>query len=461
MPGVRELATPHHTRRFAHDVVVADRTVLRVTADVGHIRVSLVMPGIDRSVEITASPGSAVHALNEAAERAGVPLSQVHAQALGCVDDAAREAGAWLGATTNDSLLARLGGGAFAMLGAAYEWGAQPVSNVPSWALDALRATDPRSAARSLFGDQATRPVGVAFARSLVRVDAAPVDFSRIGLALMGASVLQPDHLAEVLVAPGAPWPTNALPTPSLLVDAQRVVRLWGPAHTRDYLLQGALDDQGRRAFIDCLTFAGDLGPHAPIRLPGSLVDLVDVYRTHVRTNVYAPVTRLPRIDQRLRDCTDVQDPTESRVRGAQTPPRDVHVAPGHRLEAPNYGMRHAPRVGADVTVTPNSVIPHPAWLRHIDGTTFLRYTFVLPRTCRDLTRWSRVMHNCLDSFGRAAMAGESHLVGVMWQGSLRYVIEINRDRRIRQFSGRSNRVPDVREHDAIVAQLRTREVLV
>ncbi len=461
MPGVRELATPHQMQGFVGDVVVAGRPVVQISAGEGHIRVHLVMPGIERLVAITASPGSTVHALDEAAARANVPVSQVHASARRVVREAANKAGAWISGSADAPLLVQLGGGAYGLLGAAYERGAAPVANVPSWLMNALRAPDLRGGAQQLFGERATRPVVVAFAQSLVRAQSEPIDFSRIGLALMGSSILEPDHIAEVLVAPGSPWPADKLPTPTLLAETRRVVRLWGATHTRDYLLQGALSGEGRRALIDCLTFAADLGPHAPIRLPGSLTELVDVYRTHVRANPYAPVTRLPRIDTRMRGCADALGPTASRGHETPAPPRDVHVAPGQRLEAPNYGLRYAPRVGTDVSANANSVIPHPAWLRVLDGSSTHGFTFVLPRTCGDLTRWSRVMHNCLGNFDRAAMAGESHLIGVLVRGNLHYVIEVNRHRRIRQFSGQLNRTPDGREHDVIVAHLRDLQVLV
>jgi hypothetical protein len=66
--------------------------------------------------------------------------------------------------------------------------------------------------------------------------------------------------------------------------------------------------------------------------------------------------------------------------------------------------------------------------------------TFVVPRTAGDLERWSRLLRNCLDSYGPAAAAGASTIIGVERSGELRYALELTRSGIVRQFVGPANR---------------------
>ncbi|MBS1849251.1 MAG: PcfJ domain-containing protein, partial [Actinobacteria bacterium] len=110
--------------------------------------------------------------------------------------------------------------------------------------------------------------------------------------------------------------------------------------------------------------------------------------------------------------------------------------------------------------LTDATAIPHPPSLRSIDGTTCGTFTLVLPRTCGDLIRWSRLLRNCLDTYTAAAVGGASHLIGVECDGSLRYVIEVTPQRGIRQFTGHANRPPTRADHDALVDHLRAHAVV-
>lgn len=422
-------------RRATPGVEVAGREVVRLHATTHRVHTLLVVPGIDRSIDITSTPAAAVCALEDAAARADVPTSRVHADAIAALTSAATSADAWMPSAATP-LLGAFGGAGFPLLGTAYDAGAAPIGSIPPWAVPVLVERDPRSAARVAFGARATRPVIAALARSLIRVAGDPVDLSRLALGLAGSEVLEPDHLVAVLTAPGSPWPPSALPTCDALQRLREATRHWGADRTRGYLLRAALDDDGRMLVTQCAAHAVDLGPHAPRNLPTGLGELRDLYRLQVRT---APVPR----------------PV------ADTPGRNVarRDAPDHT--AVRYRALRAPDAGRPVTVTGHTPLPVPRWLAVLEGTsTSGALGFVLPHRAADLDRWARTMSNCLDSYGQAAATGRSHLVGITRSGELRYVLELSPTRRIRQFWGRANTPVPRADHDRVLGHLRSHRVL-
>jgi hypothetical protein len=418
-------------------IVVDGRAVLRLEPEPGRVRVHLVVPGIGRSVEVTGAPTTALHALDDAAARHGCNPSRVHAEARRALRHAVEVSGAWSPGASAD-LTSWFGGAAYPLLAAAYAAGAGPIATVPRWADAILAEPGPRPAARLAFDHRATRPVVAALAHSLIRIPDAPVDLSRLALALGARDMLVPDRLAALLTADGPAWPTSSLPTPRRLAQVRSVTRFWGAERTFGYLRQAAADAAGRRIFSDCVDHALDLQSHAPIRLPATLEELRAVYRLHVRTT--------------------------GRAGEPPRPPRPVAATAGARPVDPagpvDYGMFYAPRVECRTPITDATPIAHPRWLGRVDRTTTNGFSFVLPHTCGDLLRWAAAMTNCLDSFRPAAVEGVSHLVGVTTGGRLRYVLEIDPDRHIRQFSGRANRPVDRVDHDTIVDHLRSRGAL-
>lgn len=416
-------------------VTVEGQDILSLTAGEGRVRVHLVMPGIGRSVDVTGAPATAVHALDDAAARGGTNPSRVHADARRALAVAADLARAWQPGDDAD-LLTRFGGASYPLLAAAFVAGAGPIHSVPRWADAILAAPGPRAAARIAFGRRATRTVVAALAGSLVRLGTAPVDSSRLALALIGREVLEPDHLAALLVADGPAWTDVSLPTPRQLGRARAVTQRWGPERTLGYLRQAAATEAASQLFFECVDHATDLQSHAPTRLPAGLEDLRALYRVQVRT---AP-------DEPRRSPRPVRAPAHAPVAG--------------RSDRVDHGPLLAPRVRSHTSFIDTTPIRQPAWLNGVDGSSTGAFTMVLPRTCGDLVRWSRAMANCIDTFRAAAVEGASHLVGITVQGRLRYVLEIDPDRRIRQFSGHANRPVDHADHDEIIAYLRALQAL-
>lgn len=87
-------------------------------------------------------------------------------------------------------------------------------------------------------------------------------------------------------------------------------------------------------------------------------------------------------------------------------------------------------------------IVYPPAWTA-AEGVTVADHTVALPRDVDDLRHWGTVMGNCLGSFGAAAEAGASRILGLVRTRELRYVVEITRGGTIRQIEARGNRQPD------------------
>lgn len=446
-------------RRHTFDVHVDGRRVLAFTPRDRRVRVGLVVQSIDREVDISVSPGVAVHALRHAARETSATTEQAEAAARRALTGAADTARAWPG-RADCSLSACLGGAAFPVLAAAYDQGAGSLDEMPRWAAPILAGHSARDAAVAAFGSDVTRPVIAAFASSLTRDPGAPVDLTRLVLALIGRFILQPDQLAAVLRLDGAAWAPDVLPPRQAVTDGQAATQRWGTRRTTRYLEQAITVDGGRTLLLDSIRFATDLGAHAPRRLPSNLEDLHLLYRSRMVSDAASGRDRHPtshtgrRAQRRAPRRPDPLPPARwdlEFVPPAPAPAEVEHVAYPLLLPPP------APRASS---VTASTTVPTPRWLGGAHDVTFGRFRVVLPRTCGDLDRWASLLRNCLDTYAPAAAAGRSHLIGIERSGNLAYVVEVTPTRSIRQFSGQGNRAPTRTDHDDVVSFLRSRHII-
>ncbi len=85
-----------------------------------------------------------------------------------------------------------------------------------------------------------------------------------------------------------------------------------------------------------------------------------------------------------------------------------------------------------------------PAGLpRAVDGLAVDGYTLRVPRTARDLQAWGDRLGNCLATYTSAVVDGRSTIVGVFRDQRIVACVEIDPERRVRQFLGRANTQPD------------------
>jgi PcfJ-like protein len=95
--------------------------------------------------------------------------------------------------------------------------------------------------------------------------------------------------------------------------------------------------------------------------------------------------------------------------------------------------------------------------LGKLDGTAVNGLVFVVPRTARMLIEWGNALNICIGSYADKAMKRHCYLLGVMAEAELKYAIEIDRQGRIVQFSGRRNSRPAAQDRAAVEAFLRPR----
>ena len=95
--------------------------------------------------------------------------------------------------------------------------------------------------------------------------------------------------------------------------------------------------------------------------------------------------------------------------------------------------------------------------LGKLDGTAVNGLVFVVPRTAHMLLEWGNALNTCIGSYADKAIKRHCYLLGVMAERELKYAIEIDRQGRIVQFSGRRNSRPAAQDRAAVEAFLRPR----
>ncbi len=441
----RLASAPANRRDEALDIAVAGRPVVALLPADRRVRVGLVMPVVDRVVDVSVQPTSATIALEEAARRAQTPMTSVERAARRMLVDAAARSDAW--APTAEMCLVRaFGGVAFPLLAAAYGQGGAPLREVPRWAEPVLAATTIGEGAVVAFGAAATRPVRRTLVAAIRPLPTGEIDLTALGLALMARDVLEPDQLARLLCAERVPQPNSQLPDRSTMRAARLVLVGWGPARTERVLTEAAGRADGSAVLLEIIQYARQLGDHGPAQpLPNRLDELHDVHRALMRT---ATATATATAATATATATATARPT---LPGHAPPPAPRRRRTPHRVLTPPVASR---------AVGPHTPIPTPHAVRALDGRRAGDLAFVVPRTVGDLERWGRLLSNCLADFASATVTGRSVLVGVLRASRLVYVIELTPTGSIRQFCGRANRRPTERDHRTVVEAMAAAGVL-
>lgn len=505
-------------RTAPFDVQVEGASVLRFLPAEGRVRLGLVMPSIDRVVDVSVAPSTAVARLDDAARRAGVAPQAAHRAARRSLEGAAERAGAWR-PPGGVGLLTAMGGVAFPLLGAAYERGAKALDEVPRWAAAALAAPTARAAAEVAFGAGATRPLVAALASAVVTtVDAAPgpIGLWPLGLAMIGAGALDPDRLARVLrEAAASPPPTEVLSVDEVCTG-RIVMAALGPDPAMSVLLEATRPPAGRTQLCDLLALWPVVGHRLPLRRPSRLPALLDLCRSvaasdrhpsahrpvgtpNARSQVHGrpppdaseewpggaggPTTATP--SPRAAAARARRDASRGTAGGAATAPR-----PNRRSEsgtgsitpvaAPLTGFRvddrrpwtpvdrpqqirralDAPAAPGPARAPQAGALPLPRFLASVDGAEVGGVKLALPRSVAELERWSRRLRNCLDTYGPAVATGASHLLGVFVDGELRGCVELAPNREVRQALGPANRPLGPVKRQAVMGLLVERQVI-
>lgn len=423
----------------------------------GRLRAGAVLLAGRTPTDLSAQPG-ALRALVAAAAGARTPVaaSEVAARVADHVD---RHGGWTPEGSTRGDLATVLLGGAFPLAGSAMARGARPIDQVPRWAVAALREPAAADAARALVGPRATRPVVAALARSLVPPPEATIALMPLGFAAMAAESLEPDRLAVILSATDRHHPPASWPGTDDVALVRAVAPTLGATRLERMLLDAAAIADGPARLVETVRMWRSVHHLLPGRIPTRLAEVARCCRAAMPTD---PVDRPslvrgwtpPSITAAARD----QDETAPEPAAARRRPATSRRRPAHGIAArlaeppvavpppPPRAAHHQPRLAPDapnVPVEVTAVMPrHPA-ARAVDGLGIDGYTLRVPRTPRDLQTWGDRLGNCLATYTAAVVDGRSTIVGVFRDQRIVACIEIDRERRVRQFLGRANTQPD------------------
>lgn len=451
MPPTNPRRSPWPEPEHCEAVLVGGRPVLSLAPGRGVVRVGLVVPVLERVVDVSVQPAAAETALTAARIAADAPPGAAEAELRRALVAASGSAGSWHPDAALP-VLAALGGVAFPLLGQAYDLGGEALAEVPRWAAPGLACTTIAAAAAALFGDRATRTVRRALVVALGPREDHRIELGVLAMSLMATPVLEPDRTARVLAADAAAHPAADLPDPSTLRAGTPVLRRWGQARAEAVLIDAASRPDGLAVLLRTLHYARQLGDHGPSgAMPSRLGELHDLYRALVPSDV-----RRERPDP---TTAGLGDPRSAGPRARvpppaprrRTPPRAVAPEPRHRLLAPP---------ATAVTVRADTALPLTPAERALEGAASGPLSLTVPRTAGDLVRWGRLMSNCLGDFGPAVVAGRSTIVGVQRDHRLVYAVELTAAGVIRQFCARANRPPSPSDRRAVVGLLAERSLL-
>jgi len=418
-------------------VLVFHRRGERVTVD-------LLLLGI-KTADLSEHPGAVVALIGEQARRADVDRNGW----LGALERHLRcEFAGWgvpvSGAeqrspagTRGDALLTLLGAATMPLLADVYRPGMLPLREIPRWAAPALRETRVVASVRAVFGSKGTRAVARAFADSLRPPPSAgpgaSVALAPLAVALVGADVLEPDHLA-CLLAELEPWqPPHRWPSNSQICTARRAAAFLGARRARMVLTEALHGGDPRLLFttFQLVDMASDYlaGP-----LPNRLADLLALCQRHLSPERPAPDAHAAAPP--VRPAAPAQRAAGARVRHPAGPPVEPLLAPT------------APRAG------PGATFDHPAWLAVAHGQQVGRYQLCLPGSPAELRQWGNELGNCLGSFVDAVSGCVTWVIAVREDGRLIGCAEITPTRSVRQLLGPHNRPLPQRTATAVVAEL-------
>ena len=417
-----------------------DTTGLLFTKADHRVNAHLTFAGNRMRVDMSLQPGAVVRTVDEAARARGTDRQRWQSQVWAELRDWSDSLG-WCAAGP-EALLTAVGALTHPMLAQVYQHGRVPLADVPRWAAPVLRCTEPREAAAKIAGVSANRRVVRALAQSLlVGPEGGPVTLAPLGLAVAGRGFVSADVLANILEVPvdgGAhTWPD---------VDDVRVIRQalpWFPEERRGALLLDAANHHDARALSQVLTQWWWIREKVTTPLPQRLEGLRELCVQYVP--VLAPTrSEVLAADPSPAAATRPQPRRAAPAAAVEPPPAPPPLLAPRRYVAPPPPAQHqtpmmAPRLSASTPAPQRWSVPRA--LQVVDRQLFRGLRFLVPTSTTELSLWGARLHNCLDTYARAAAANTSWLVGIERDDLLIGCVEIvPTTRRVRQALGPRNR---------------------
>jgi len=319
--------------------------------------------------------------------------------------------------------------------------GVDPPPFIPRWAEPVLTAAEPRSAARAVFGQRASRRVARSLAVSLVggagdpgigsepepQPDQPAPTMTLVPLALAMAlpSTAASDLIANVLEGPTAPHASQHWPN----VDELEIIR-------RGFRLVGA---------------------RSSVRLALEAMARLDGPATLAQLMVHLP--RL--VASQNRPCPQRLDPLAAAVEDFANEPANIarqrQPAAAPRVAAYQHNIRID--LPAEPLYTRGAVQPvaagdgfeYPTSVRRLHGAASGEHSVWLPRSAPELRAWGEELSNCMADYCPHVAQHRSVILGLRRGERLVAAVELTRDlRRVRQFVRDDNQRPWRAERDAL-----------
>jgi hypothetical protein len=422
------------------------------------VTASLVFGSASIAVNVSFQPGAIVREIDQTAREWSVDPNRWRVAILS-------ELREWSGSLDwcepfADNLLAAVGAVTHPLLACVYERGAEPLSELPRWALPVLRSLHATHAGRALAGEQSNRRLARAVVSSLIAPDGQTVALGLLALGVIGAGLVTADELANVLETP-----TNgagaAVPSVDEITAARRGLALFPPGRRAALLIDTARHHDAH-ALAATMTQLWWVKDHAERPLPAKLKHLTELVARLVPalTPAAVPATLAP-----APACPHQVTPTADQLEldiiphPADTPPTSAtHAATARTSNRPapvdNPALAPAaaplsPAVRRQATIPlapPTEDGSHPAsWpvpqaLSRINRHRGDGLLFDVPTSNNELAWWGRELYNCLATYGGAVYRQESWLIGVRRDDRLIACAEVvPSTRRVRQLLGPRN----------------------
>ena len=453
------------TRIDASSLMVCLSPTAGVLFDRDRAQVRLLFGRSGAGPDVSFQPAAVDRVVRDQARLAGVDPNRWSTELLGLLVDWSPALG-WIERGPHQ-LIAAVGAFTHPLLCEPYQEGRSPLGEVPRWASPILRASDARDAASRLVKAPTNRRVTRALAMALVAREN-EIDFERLASAVAAAGLVADDELANLLEVPLGEGPAHA----PLAADKVRAIRTglgWYPADRRAALLM----DAARHHRVDDLARAmGRLRwviDSAPRPLPVRLSRLEELCARLV------PVVAA-RHDPPPRQSPSVVTPTGEEARRTNLEPSQRRSAARweevpHPAEAAEVPQTRPSRQRARPGQVPLQAPPAPAtcpqsWPVHpallaVSEHRVGELTLCVPTSLAELASWSRLLNNCLNSFGPAVAHGRSWVIGVRSDDEWIGAVEIcPATRRLRQAQGPRNRPLPAAVYERVIEALGELNVL-
>lgn len=102
----------------------------------------------------------------------------------------------------------------------------------------------------------------------------------------------------------------------------------------------------------------------------------------------------------------------------------------------------------------PDFEVPLNDLAKELDNQVFDNYQFAIPKTNREFMDWGKRLKNCVGGYSHRVLENYCTILGVKKDGELKYALQISPEKKIIQFYGTANTLPDKEDSKKILEKL-------